>query len=346
MKFKNSVSIILLTIIVLGLFAGLAGCSSNPGKEEMVISYNTPQQWANWAAVLQEFTKETGIKAPNDNKNSGQTITALTAEKNNPVADVAYYGIVFGINAVKDDLVEGYKPPHFDEIPVDLKDPDGKWMTVHYGAIAFLVNTQALGDVPVPQSWEDLLKPEYNGKVGFLDPASAAVGYSVVTAANIAMGGSLDNWQPALDYFNKLALNNVVNPMQTATAKVLKGEIPILIDADFNGYAMKYNDKGPIEVVIPKEGSLKVPYVMSLVKNSPNSENGKKLLDFALSDDGQKLFAEGYVMPIRGGALTSDVKAKFLPEADYARVKDVDYKKMNEQQGAFIELWKKEYINQ
>jgi putative spermidine/putrescine transport system substrate-binding protein len=41
----------------------------------------------------------------------------------------------------------------------------------------------------VPQCWEDLASEEYAGMVGFLDPTQAAVGYSVATAANLALGG-------------------------------------------------------------------------------------------------------------------------------------------------------------
>ncbi|WP_027416664.1 extracellular solute-binding protein [Aneurinibacillus terranovensis] len=332
---------------------GIVGCSASPNtsagssagsNDKVAIAYNNPPLWANWGAVQKDFAQKTGITVPGDNKNSGQTITSLIAEKAHPVADVAYYGIVYGPQAAQKDLVEGYKPPHFDDIPQSLKDKDGKWMTIHYGVISFIVNKSALGNIPVPQSWADLLKPEYKGKVGFLDPTSAAVGYSVTTAANLAMGGTLDNWNPGIQYLKKLEQNGVIHPKQTANAKVMKGEIPILIDADFNGYTMKYNEHAPIEVVIPKEGSLKVPYAISLVKNAPHQQAGKKYIDFTLSDEGQKLFAEGYVKPIRNIDIPNEIKNKFLPDSDYARAKDVDFDKMNQVKSNFTNLWKTEVI--
>lgn len=310
--------------------------------QNVVVTYNTPQQWVNWGQVLTEFSKKTGITAPNDNKNSGQTLTALMSEKNNPLCDVAYFGIVFGIQAVSEGVLQGYKSAYFDKIDASLKDPGGQFQTIHFGSIAFLCNTEALGNIPVPKSWADLLKPEYNGKIGFLDPTSAAVGYSVCTALNIALGGTLDNWDPAFEYLGKLKANNVVFPKQTATAKLLKGEIPILIDGDFNGYGLKYDQDGPIEVVIPAEGSLRIPYVIGLVKGAPHAENGKKLIDFLMSTEGQQLFAKGYVRPIDTSALSGEIKAKFLPDSDYARVEDVDYGKMAEVQDLFNTRWLKE----
>lgn len=338
--------LILVSIIVLAI--GLAACSSDSGKgkkdSNVLIAYNNPPLWANWEAIQKEFEEQEGVRVPADNKNSGQALTALIAEKSSPIADVAYFGIVFGEQAIKQDVVEGYHPPNFEEIPDELKDAEGRWMSIHYGAISFIVNTNALGDTPVPKSWADLLKPEYSGKVGFLDPSSAAIGYSVLTAANIAMGGDLDNWDPGFEYLKQLEENNAVHPKQTANAKVMKGEIPILIDADFNGYKMKHDDKAPVEVVIPDEGSLKVPYIISLVKNSPHEDAGKKYIDFMLSDEGQKLFAGGYVRPIRDVEISQEAKDKFLPDEDYDKVESVDFIKMNEVQDGVIQRWMDEII--
>jgi len=76
---------------------------------------------------------------------------------------------------------------------------------------------------------------------------------------------------------------------------------------------------------------------MSLVKGAPHQANGEKVLDFVLSDEGQRLWANAYLRPVRGGALPPDIAAKFLPASEYARAKDVDFAKMAEKQSAFGE---------
>jgi len=306
------------------------------------ICYNCPPQWADWATQLKTIKENLGYDIPHDNKNSGQTLSQLLAEKESPVADVAYYGVSFGIQAGEKGVVEPYKPAHFDEIPEGLKDPAGKWFTIHSGTLGFFVNVDALEGKPVPTSWKDLLKEDYSGMVGYLDPSSAFVGYAGAVAVNRAMGGSLDDFTPGIKYFQDLAKNDPIVPKQTSYARVLSGEIPILLDYDFNAYRAMYKDDANVKFVIPSEGTVVVPYVMSLVKNGPNPEKGKKILDFIMSDEGQKVWANAYLRPVRASALSEEAAAKFLPASDYARSTPVDYSKMAAVQNDF----KQRYLNE
>lgn len=333
-----------VTTIIISLFLSIASLSM--AQNALVVPYNAPDQWANWGAVLEAFTEQTGIQAPTDPKNSGQTLAALQAEAARPQADTAYYGIVFGIRAADAEVVEAYQPEHFDEIPAGLKDAEGRWFTVHQGTIAFLVNTEELDGADVPQCWADLLKPEYRDLVGFLDPTQAAVGYSVLTAANLALGGTLEDFDPAMDYFTQLHQQGLIMPAQTATAMVQQGEIPILIDADFNGYKLANLDDAPVQVVIPCEGSLAIPYVMSLVKDAPRAENGKALINFALSDEGQRLFAESYLRPVREVEVDPSIAEQILPAEAYAKVASPDFAVMQQVQEEVIARWSAEVVHQ
>ncbi len=309
---------------------------------ETATCYNCPPEWADWAAELKAIKENLGIDVPHDNKNSGQTLSQLIAEKNNPVADVAYFGVTFGILAKEAGVVASFKPARWNEIPAGLKDPDGYWFTIHSGTVGLFVNKDALGGAPVPKSWADLLKPAYKGMVGYLDPTSAAVGYTAAIGINIALGGTLDNLTPAIDYFRKLKENKPLVPKQTSYARVISGEIPILFDYDFNAYRGKYKDKANVEFVIPKEGTIMAPYVMCLVKNSPHPENAKKILDFTLSDKGQAVWADAFLRPVRPSAMSPEAASKFLPTSEYARAKFVDYKKMADIQKAFNDRYQNE----
>jgi putative spermidine/putrescine transport system substrate-binding protein len=322
----------------------LCALTSLAGKADAqtVVCYNCPPEWADWAAQIEAIKTRLGIAIPFDNKNSGQALAQMMAEKASPIDDVAYLGVTFGIQAKKEGLTTPYRPAKQDDIPVGLKDPDGHWFTIHSGTLGLLVNKDALGGKPVPQSWADLLKPEYKGMVGYLDPTSAFVGYVGAVAINQAMGGSLDNFAPAIEFFRSLAKNDPIVPKQTAYARALSGEIPILLDYDFNAYRAKYKDAANVVFVIPKEGTLTVPYVMALAKGAPHEAEAKKVLDFTLSDEGQTLWAKAFLRPVRPSAMPAEVAAKFLPESDYARAHTVDYGHMAEVQRAFADRYQAE----
>ena len=310
------------TVLAFGIVAGSAAMA------QTAICYNCPPEWADWGTQLKAIKAKTGITVPADNKNSGQALAQLVAERASPVADVTYLGVTFAIQAQKDGVVGTYKPAAWADIPDGLKDPQGHWFTIHSGTLGFMVNVDALNGKPVPQSWADLLKPDYKGLIGYLDPASAFVGYVGAVAVN--------------DYFKALQKNEPIVPKQTSYARVLSGEIAILLDYDFNAYRAKYKDQANVQFVIPAEGTVVVPYVMSLVANAPHEADGKKVLDFVLSDEGQAIWANAYLRPVRAAAMPKEVQARFLPASEYARAKTVDYQKMATVQKAFSERYLKD----
>lgn len=317
----------------------LALVPAGPAAAADAICYNCPPEWADWGSMLKAIKADLGIDVPQDNKNSGQSLTQIIAEKASPVADVAYLGVTFGIKAKDAGVTQPYEPKGFTEIPEGLRDKDGSWFTIHSGTLGLFVNKDALGGAPVPACWADLLKPEYKGLVGYLDPTSAFVGYVGAVAVNGAMGGSLDDFKPGIEYFRKLQANGPIVPKQTSYARVVSGEIPILFDYDFNAYRARYSEKGDFAFVIPCEGTVVVPYVMTMVKGAPHPEAARKILDYVLSDKGQAMWAKAYLRPARNIELPEEVASRFLPAADYARAKPVDYARMEAAQKGFSEAY-------
>jgi putative spermidine/putrescine transport system substrate-binding protein len=332
------------TAVLCCLAAGAAVLSGThqAAAQARAICYNCPPEWADWGSQLKAIEARLGISVPADNKNSGQAIAALIAEKANPVADVTYLGGIAADPAKEAGVLAAYKPAGWEKIPAALKDPDGYWFTIHSGTLGLFINKAALAGKAVPQSWADLVKPEYRGLVGYLDPTSAAVGQLAVMAVNLALGGTYQNLDAGIAYFKQLSRNQPIVPKQTSYARVLSGEIPILFDYDFNAYRGQYTDHAPVAFVIPREGTLVFPYVMALVNGAPNADNGKKVLDFVLSDASQVMWGNAYLRPVFADKLSAEAKAKFLPEAEYARATPVDLKQLAAAQKQIIERYKNE----
>lgn len=328
--------------------AGLAGCLGISGSDDddVVIQYNAVDGWANYETVREVFTDETGIDFPEDTKNSGQTLNALTNESENPQADVAYMGISDAIVAEQNGLTESYEPEGWDNIPDDLKHSDGEWVCNHYGTVGWAVNTNEVEEVP--QSWEDLLDEQFEDTIALYNPESAYNGFINFLNANFAMGGDLTDVDPGIDFFNELQDrgNIAAMPDQGVTTSFFQGEVPMLMAYDFNAYEAKYLSDLPeedVEVVVPDDGSIIVPYILNVVNNCPRRESAEACIDFQLSEQGQQLFAEAFVTPSRNDVeMPDDVTELMLPDDEYESSFSIDYEELVEQQDEIREQFSQE----
>jgi putative spermidine/putrescine transport system substrate-binding protein len=324
------------------LYAGEKALYEAAAKEGLVVSFDTGPTWANWAAQFSAFKKRyPQVEMTYNDIGSAATVIALEKARNRPQADTAYYFAASAVDAVAKDVVAPFKPVNFDKLPDVFRHPEGKWFTIHSLTIAFVVNTKLVKNVP--QSWADLLKPEYKNTVVYLDPRSAGVGQVLTFAAAYGNGGNVENVTPGIEYLGKLhKAGNVLRVIGTTPyAQFVKGEIPIWISYENDGLKAKYTDGlgDNVAVVIPKEGSVAAPYGISLVKNGPNPNAGKLWLNFIMSDSGQGIFAQGYVRPSVPGIKLPDNVVDKLPPAP--QVKPLDVQKAAAKKGEIDTGWAK-----
>lgn len=308
------------------LYGGEKALYEAARKEGMVVSFDTGPTWANWAAQFAAFKKRyPEVEIVYNDIGSGATVVALDKARNRPQADTAYYFAASAVDAVAKGVVAPFKPVNFDKLPSVFREPDGRWFTIHSLTVAFVVNTKLVKNIP--QSWADLLKPEYKNSVVYLDPRSTGVGQVLTFAANFGVGGDMNNVQPGLDYLGKLHKSgNVLRVIGTTPyAQFVKGEIPIWISYENDGLKAKYTDGlgDAVAVVIPKEASAAAPYAISLVEKGPNPNSGKLWLNFIMTDFGQGIFAQGFVRPSVPGIKLPDNVADKLPSAPQVRPLDV-----------------------
>jgi putative spermidine/putrescine transport system substrate-binding protein len=322
--------------LVLALLAVAAFAAA---EEKVVVQYDCIPNYANWGGVTALYKKLTGVTVPPDPKGSSVAMAALEKEKDAPQADTAYYSGAIGFQAAGKGLHEPYKPKGWEKIPAALKDPNGLWWTVHTSAIAFVVNTRALGGAPVPRSWQDLLKPAYKGKIAYDDPTWGGTSYTLVYGLNELMGGTGTDFKPGIAYLKKLDANVSSYPRESIYNGVLRGEVPIWLNADGNGYKMRYVDNGPVEVVIPSEGTFTMPLVMGLVKGAPHKAEAKRYLDWLLTPPAQAEFAKAYFLPVVPGALPKEIASRLLPETEYKRARALDLAKMAAAADALKKAW-------
>ena len=178
------------------LYPGEKALYEAASKEGMVVSFDTGPTWANWAAQFAAFKKRYPGRRDRPTTTwarrrpwSRSTRRATGRRPTPPITSRRP-----AVDAAKKNLVAPFKPVNFDKLPDVFRDPEGKWFTIHSLTIAFVVNTKLVKNVP--QSWADLLKPEYKNSIVYLDPRSTGVGQVLTFAANFAHGGDMNNVQP------------------------------------------------------------------------------------------------------------------------------------------------------
>ncbi|MET3925827.1 extracellular solute-binding protein [Devosia sp. 2618] len=313
------------SVAVLGLSIASAHAQSTTEiteaahKEGNLISYGMSDDWVNLGNIFGRIEEIYGVEHVDTDMTSAEEITRLLAEKNAPVMDIADIGYDFLGRLVGENLAASYKNSSWDSIKPEFKDPDGRWASGYWGAISFLVNTDQVKVLPA--TWNDLLKPEYKDQVCSRDPRVSTYATASVLAAAYANGGDETNVQPGIDWFTKLRdTGNLRDGVVLNVASIQKGECPISLVYDFDGFAKRDATGLPLEVIIPSDASVGMLFSQYINALAPNPNAAKGAIDFIFSDEGQVMLAEGYAHPTRDVTLPAEVAAKLLPASAYANV--------------------------
>ena len=254
--------------------------------------------------VLQAFEKKTGIKVraiydTEETKSTG-VVNRLIAEKDNPQADVFWSG-----DPARPALLEfkGIITPYFpsaaSDIPKMYKDEDGHWTGFSARARIILYNSNLVSMDERPLSIFDLAKPVWRGQVAIANPLFGTTSIHI-SALFIILGD-----EKARKFLNDLKANGVkiVSSNSEVRRLVARGEVKAgITDTDDANVAVR--EGSAVKIVYPDEsgmGTLIMPNMVCLIKNSPNQENGKKLIDYLVSSEVEKslAFAMCAQMPLR-----------------------------------------------
>ena len=117
-------------------------------------------------------------------------VSRVEKEQSNPQADLLVTLPPFIQKADKSGLLQ---PSGVDTngIAADQVGPDGNYVPIVDNALSFIANP---GANPQPVTWDDLLKPEYKGKLQYSTPGQAGDGTAVLVLLQHLMGkpGALD----------------------------------------------------------------------------------------------------------------------------------------------------------
>ncbi len=304
-------------------------------SEKLLTIIATPPDWANYGEIFADFEKTTGvgINSLNPNGGSQEELTAIEANKNNkgPQApDIVDVGYAYGKTGKDAGDYQAYKVSTWDKIPAQLlglpaKDPDGFWTGGYFGVMAIGSNGSIVQNPP--QNWADLLKPEYKGQVALSgDPLTSNQAVQAVFAAALYNGGSLDNAQPGLDFFNLVNQAGNWVPVVAKPGTISQGATPIVLSWDYLLFGYKDNaslNLSTLSVVYPSP-TIASMYVQAISAYAPHPNCAKVWMEILHSDEGQLAWMKGYAHGVQQvdlegrGVIPAALAAKLPKSSAYA----------------------------
>lgn len=246
------------------------------------------------AAMGTAFQKATGIPTKVVDMSTGPLVARVEAEKQNPQWDVAWFD---GAEAMRSLANQGLLKPFdpkadWNALGAQLQPKDHAYVASATSiAAAIVVNTKLLPNTEWPHSWDDLLKPAYQGKVGMNNPAISGPTYPAVAGMMKWQGGVT----PGKAWYERLKANGVkVFDTNGVTLRALEfGQIDVAVVQNSAGIGRKAKGK-PFEVIYPEPVSL-LPRTMGIsAKASPEvQKEAEQFVQFVLSQQGQKIALNG-----------------------------------------------------
>ncbi len=241
-------------------------------------------------AVAKAFEAKTGIKTSFVRLSSGEAVARFKAEKDNPQFSVWWAGPADGyIAAKKEGLLEKYVSPNAAKIPALLKDPEGFWTGIYVGSLGFAVNTEYLAKkgLKAPESWEDLLKPEWKGQVAMAHPATSGTAYTML--ATIIQLNNRDEAK-AYEYMKKLNQNILQYSKTGAAPGRMAGQGEAGIGIVFSHDTVAFMEQGyPLALSFPREGTGYETGAVALIKGGKEPVEARQFIDWALTKEAQEI---------------------------------------------------------
>ncbi|HET7762662.1 MAG TPA: extracellular solute-binding protein [Phycicoccus sp.] len=281
---------------------GMDALVAAANKEGALNVIALPPDWANYGEVIKAFeAKYPGIKVTSDQPDASSADEIATAKRlkgQSGAPDVFDLGATVAL--ANTDMFAKYKVATWDDIPADLKDPDGVWVNDYGGYMSIGYDS---AKVPAPTSVDDLLKPAYKGKVALNgNPTEAGAAFAGVQMVSLSQGGTVGDLTKGVEFFGKLKDAGNFLPVDPTPATVESGQTPVVIDWDYLNAAL--TAKLPSwKVFVPENAVVAGFYYQAVNADAPHPAAARLWQEFLYSDQGQNLWLKGGARPVRFDAM-------------------------------------------
>lgn len=277
-------------------------------KEGRVVWYTA--QIINQLArpVADAFEKKYGVKVDAVRADVTDTVLRIVAEAK---AGRMQADVMDGTSSApalkRAGLLTKWQPDAAANLPKQFVDRDGYWIANNLYVLTPVFNTRLVPRGTEPREWNDLLDPKYKNKIAISGLVSASSGPGFAGTVLMDMGED-----KGMDYLRKLAAQNIANIQSSARAmvdQVMAGEFSLGLQG-FNHQPVISAAQGAPVDWIKWNPALAVLSVAALTKDAPHPNAGKLFIDFLVSEEGQRIFAEANYIAVdpRVPAKAKDLK--------------------------------------
>jgi len=171
--------------------------------------------------------------------------------------------------------------------PAEHIDPDGMFATVCAWLQAIGYNTSLVKREDAPKSYADLLDPRWRGRIVKAHPAYSG---AILTATFVLVRDL--GWP----YFEKLGQQRVMQVQSAADPpkKLQLGERAVMADGNDYNLVLFREQKQPVEMVNPAEGSPLIIVPCGIFRNAPNPNAARLFQSFMFSREAQQVFVDSF----------------------------------------------------
>jgi len=321
--------------LLCSLAGSLAGCGGCQKSETRVVVYSAQdEEFAE--RVFGDFTKESALTvAPKYDTEANKSVSLaeeLKREAARPRCDVHWNNEPLGtIRLARAGLYEPYESPFADGWPEWSKAKDKTWQAFAERARVLIVNTNLVPEAERPKSILELTEPKWKGKVAIAKPQFGT------TATHAACLFDVLGSDAAKDYFRKLRANNInIVPGNKQSASGVSAGTYAIGFTDTDDALIEILAGKPVAIIFPdatghpahpRLGTLYLPNTIAIMKGSPNPTGARKLVDYLLKPETERLLATGGGFQFPVNPKLADAPHSALKTRDQVKRMDVDFEK-------------------
>jgi putative spermidine/putrescine transport system substrate-binding protein len=283
-------------------FGSLEDLEAAAKEEGQLNVIALPRDWANYGEILDLFAErypEITINEQSPDVSSAEEIQAAeTNERLDTAPDVFDLGLTVALQNT--DWFAPYQVETWDDIPDALKEPTGLFVGDYGGYMSVGYDSSKFD---APETLDDLLNDDYRGSVAINgDPTQAGAAFAAVGLATVQSDGTLDDFQPGIDFFSELNAAGNLLKVDVTSATVASGETPVVFDWDYLNAAHQADNPDWEVVVFPGVGYAGY-YNQAINRDAPHPAAARLWQEFLYSDEVQNLWLKGGARPVRMDAM-------------------------------------------